>query len=79
MPDLVKLLIMPDAPKEAPTIAARLGRVIHWAGIVLAACIAMISLMGFLSRPEPERLILILVGMAILLVGRAFRYVLAQE
>lgn len=81
MTDLVKFLINPDAPKEAPTAAIRLARVIHWTSIAVAGCMAIFSFVIFIATAGEavELLSLIPGAIPILLAGRAVRYVVAQE
>lgn len=82
MPNLVKLLIIPDAPKEAPTMAIRLARVIHWISIAVAALAATLGLLMLVSGSHEGPVVFlgcVAASLAILLAGRAVRYILASE
>jgi len=83
MTDLFKMLIAPDAPKEAPTMAIRLARVIHWTSIAaaaLAATFGLFVLVVDMANEGPKVFSgCVAASLAILLAGRAVRYILASE
>ena len=59
------------------TALIRLGRVLHWAGIILGALVALFAMLAFDDMSEGAKALA--VALVPILIGRGLRYVLANE
>ncbi len=71
----------PTQVQAAPTIVARLGRFLHWAGIVLAAPFVAVTVLIAITEPSGDYgyFIALLLAAPVYMAGRGARYVLAGE
>lgn len=76
--------LWPNQPHDETTAAIRIGRVIHWVCIILALAVAIFGLLVLLQTPIGPaffaNLLPTVVGsLGLALVGRALRFILANE
>ncbi|WP_309605052.1 hypothetical protein [Phenylobacterium sp.] len=73
-------LIWPSARSPDDSGSARFGRAIHWMGVILAAAL-LITAAGFVAGgwAVPLAARLALVALAVAVIARAVRYILARE
>lgn len=73
-----RAILWPINVAEATTPLVRLGRVLHWTGVVLAA--PWVALAVALAFEDGAHILgLALIGLPFYFIGRALRYVLANE
>ena len=70
-------LFWPSREREQPTLAVKLGRLIHWTCIGVAAAMLPGMLSDFIDGWARIRFLLI--SLFIALLGRALRYIIARE
>ena len=74
---LLRTLLWPRYISSSPNILGRIGRVVHWALAFIVAPLA--AVVTFVSMQNDELFAAVLAFVAVMLVGRALRYILSAE
>lgn len=75
-------LFWPAKRKADTNVIARLGRVGHWLGILIAALTAIAAVVSLTTSTAQDGVVLVILaafGSIAYFVGRAFRYILSNE
>ena len=79
-----KSWLWPQRPHNDTTTAIRIGRVIHWVCIILALAVAIFGALVLLQTPIGPAFVVNLLptvvgSLGLALVGRALRWIIANE